>query len=97
MKKKQAFTITPDELIARVVKELKQELSQAAVTQSYHSYQFLSRNEVAKLLKISISTVHNWTKRGILTPYHIGGRVYFKPSEIENSMFKINYCGYERF
>jgi predicted DNA-binding transcriptional regulator AlpA len=72
-------------------------VTQAAVTQSYHSDQFLSRNEVAKLLKISISTVHNWTKRGILTPYHIGGRVYFKPSEIENSMFKINYCGYERF
>ena len=72
-------------------------VTQAAVTQSDHSDQFLSRNEVAKLLKISISTVHNWTKRGILTPYHIGGRVYFKPSEIENSMFKINYCGYERF
>ena len=65
-------------------------VTQAAVTQSYHSDQFLSRNEVAKLLNISISTVHNWTKREILIAHHIGGRVYFKRIEIESSMIKYN-------
>jgi predicted DNA-binding transcriptional regulator AlpA len=65
-------------------------VTQAAVTQSDHSDQFLSRKEVAKLLNISISTVHNWTKREILIAHHMGGRVYFKRIEIESSMIKYN-------
>ena len=51
--------------------------------------EYLTRGEVAELLKIDLSSVHNWTKKGILTSYQIGGRVYYKRAEIENSIVKL--------
>jgi len=78
------FETTKDQLVAQVVNELKNELKQATFTEKY-----LTREEVSELLKISLSTIHNWTKRGILLPYQIGGRVYYKASEIESSMIKL--------
>jgi len=84
MLKSNVFETTQDQLVARVVNELKNELKQATFTEKY-----LTREEVSELLKISLSTIHNWTKRGILLPYQIGGRVYYKASEIESSMIKL--------
>jgi excisionase family DNA binding protein len=84
MRHSNTFETTQDQLVARVVSELKQELKQAIFTEQY-----LTREEVSELFKISLSTIHNWTKRGILQPYQIGGRVYFKASDIECSMIKL--------
>ena len=52
--------------------------------------EFLTRQEVSSLLKIDLSSVHNWCKRKILQSYQIGGRVYFKRSEVENAIIKLN-------
>ena len=84
MLKTNVFETTQDQLVAQVVNELKNELKQVTFTEQY-----LTREEVSELLKISLSTIHNWKKRGILHPYQIGGRVYFKASEIESSMIKL--------
>ena len=45
--------------------------------------EYLSRNELAEMLKCDLSTIHNWTKKGKLIPYGIGNRVYYKRSEVE--------------
>jgi len=45
--------------------------------------EYLTRNEVAELLKCDLSTIWNWSKKGKLIPYGIGNRVYFKRSDIE--------------
>lgn len=50
--------------------------------------EYITRREVAKLFKISLVTVHDWTKKGILQAYKIGKRVYFKPSEVEKALVK---------
>lgn len=47
---------------------------------------YLTRQEVAEMLKCDISTVHNWTKSGKLKDYGLGNRVYYKLSEIESMM-----------
>ncbi|WP_330442267.1 helix-turn-helix domain-containing protein [Flavobacterium sp. C4GT6] len=52
--------------------------------------ELLTREEAAKKLKISISTLNNWVGKGILQTYGIGGRVYLKNSEIEQAMVKLN-------
>ena len=44
---------------------------------------YLTRKEVAELLKCNISTVHHWTVAGKLLPYMIGNRVYYKRAEID--------------
>jgi len=45
--------------------------------------EYITRNELAELLKCDLSTIHNWTKKGKLIPYGIGNRVYYKRAEIE--------------
>jgi excisionase family DNA binding protein len=59
----------------------------ATTPQSTKSHQpYLTRLEVCKLLTITLPTVHEWTKRGILTAYRLGNRVYFKREEIDKAM-----------
>jgi excisionase family DNA binding protein len=52
--------------------------------------EYLSRKEVAELLKIELSTLHNWCKKGKLKPYGIGNRVYFLRSDIEKALVPLN-------
>lgn len=42
----------------------------------------LSREETADLLKISLPTLLDWRKKGIVKPYKLGKRVYYKRHEI---------------
>ena len=44
--------------------------------------QFLTRQELAKMLQINLSTLHHWAKAKRITPIYIGGRVYFSRKEI---------------
>jgi len=43
---------------------------------------FISRAEVATLLKITLPTLHEWTKLGWLKSYKMGNRVLYKPHEV---------------
>ena len=74
-----------EEAIRNAVKSqfdsLKREINPAKPKEEY-----LSRREVAELLKIELSTLHNWCKKGKLKPYGIGNRVYFLRSDIEKAL-----------
>jgi excisionase family DNA binding protein len=50
----------------------------------------LTRKEVCTLLQISLVTVHNWTKQGILNPYRIGNKLRFKESEVLEALQSVN-------
>jgi excisionase family DNA binding protein len=52
--------------------------------------ELMTREETAQYLKVSLSTLWHWSKKGILPSYGIGNRVYYKRSEIESSLIKIN-------
>lgn len=87
----QLFGITPDELksiIEEGVKSCLENLSQAK--QNTEQSNILTRKKTAELLGVDISTLHNWTKKGILIAHGIGGRVYYKRSEIEHALIKLN-------
>ena len=51
--------------------------------------ELMSRKEVAEFFKIDISTVHNWTKKGKLKSFGIEGRVYYKRSDVQNSLIEL--------
>jgi len=55
---------------------------------------FLTRKETAEKLKISLVTLNDWSKRGLIQSYLIGGRVLYKHSEIENSLHKTKSIKY---
>lgn len=47
--------------------------------------EYLTRDEVCKLLKINLTTLWRWTKEKAFAPsYEVGNRVYYKRSEIES-------------
>ncbi|PWG06570.1 helix-turn-helix domain-containing protein [Polaribacter aquimarinus] len=51
--------------------------------------QYLTRQEVSNLLSVDLSTVHNWSKRKILKPKQIGGRVLYLRSEVEDAIIEL--------
>lgn len=44
--------------------------------------EFLDRKQVAKLLGISLVTVHDWSKKGVLLPFKIGHKIRYKREDI---------------
>lgn len=51
--------------------------------------EFLTRNEVAELLKINVNTVDRWSKEGKLKRYGISDRIFYKRSEVEDSIIRL--------
>lgn len=89
----QFISTTPSELKKEIVSELVNSLlpKLSKEFQPKTPTEFLSRTEVAKLLKVDISTIHNWTKKGKIISYGIGGRVLYKRTEIESAIVKLNH------
>jgi hypothetical protein len=52
--------------------------------------EYLTRKETAELLKVDLSTLYSWNKKGILRPVGIGKRVYYRRQDIENAMIELN-------
>jgi excisionase family DNA binding protein len=51
--------------------------------------EYLTRTELAEMLKCDLSTIHNWTKKGKLIPYGIGNRIYYKRDEVESMLLPL--------
>lgn len=47
---------------------------------------YLTRKETAELLRVSLTTLDAYSKKGYLQPYGIGGRILFRESEVNNSL-----------
>ena len=82
--------LTPEQF-SSMFQELKREISELKAKLSKPKIEgYLTRQEVAEMLKCDLSTVHNWTKAGLLIAYGIGNRVYYKLSDIEAVMLPLN-------
>jgi len=82
------------EIISEVVAEQLQKNSSAAAIPQQVEY--LTRQETAKILQISLPTLSEWTKAGIIKGYRINSRVRYKRSEIEKSLQEIKSIKYSR-
>jgi len=56
---------------------------------------YATRQDVCARLKISLATLHYYTKDGILQKYMIGGRVLYKWEEIEQAVKQIETVKYK--
>ncbi|MEO6303779.1 MAG: helix-turn-helix domain-containing protein, partial [Bacteroidia bacterium] len=75
------------DLIAEIDKIVKIRLDEKIVDFKYED-KLLSRKEIAKYLKISLPTLNDWTKKGLVSSYRIGSRILYKKSEVD---LKINH------
>ena len=57
---------------------------------------FLSRQEVAELLKISLPTLNEYTRKGIVKGSRVGSRVLYDEAQIRESVKGIPTLKYRR-
>lgn len=77
------LTLEKLNLIKKQLNDIKQNL------QPKEPVELMTRNEVADYFKVDLSTLWNWTNKGKLIAYGIGARVYYKRTEISQSLIKL--------
>lgn len=87
----QFIQITPEQLQNAIINGVKNQMEDLKLYfQSKEPTELLTRRDVATLLKVDLSTIHNWCKSGKLKPYGIGKRVYFKRADLESSLIPLD-------
>lgn len=82
---------TPEQLQQVIIEGVKTQLDDLKKHfQPKEPKQYLTRQEVAEMFSIDLSTVHNWKKKGILNAHQIGGRVFYLRDEVDNAIVKLN-------
>jgi excisionase family DNA binding protein len=74
--------ITVNELLAQIENMIDKKLRENLVERTGRETVYLTRAETARLLKISLPTLHDYTKHGWLVAYKIGRRVLYKKEEL---------------
>jgi len=54
-----------------------------------HELELLTRKEVAEILSVSLVSLNEWTKRGLIPSYRIGSRIRYKKIDIIESLKKV--------
>ena len=89
----QFIQTTPDEVTQPILQGVQSIINQfKADFQPKEPTEYITRAELKERLKVDLSTIHNWCKKGKLKPYGIGNRVYFKWHEVEESLTPLNAC-----
>lgn len=81
---------TLNDLLERFEQIIDQKIRDFQPTQNKaEQTEFITRQEVAELLKITLPTLHEWTKLGWLQSYKLGNRVLYKKQEVEQALHKV--------
>ncbi|WP_338840569.1 helix-turn-helix domain-containing protein [Flavobacterium ginsenosidimutans] len=77
-----------EEIVKKVIKiELGEFIRNNKI---YNPNELLTRAEACSFLKINMTTLWNWSKKGKIISYGIGNRVYYKKSELLESLVRLN-------
>ena len=92
------FNALSESDLKRILREVlsEQQSSDSIKPETTEKTTFLNRLEVVELLKISLPTLSNWTKEGILQSYRIGRRVLYREDEVTSSLQKVKNLKYKR-
>jgi excisionase family DNA binding protein len=85
----QIENITVEELKNELIIEFKQ-LLKSFLEQQEKVDELLTKQETANILKVSLVTLWDWTKKDVLPAYRIGYKVRYKKREVLESLKKIN-------
>ena len=77
---------TLDELTEKICDRLKPEFQNFAPPQPSQQEELLTSKQSAKILGVSLPTLHKWKTEGRLKFYRIATRVRFKRSELLSAM-----------
>lgn len=83
----QLLQVTPKELVALFQESVRQILPHP---QEPNQKEILTRKETAILFSVSLVCVHDWINKGLLKPYKLGNKTYFKRSEVLDVLYNSN-------
>ncbi|WP_029034233.1 helix-turn-helix domain-containing protein [Salinimicrobium terrae] len=75
--------------IKKVVEEVLERKLKSFIPQEKEKLTLLSRKDTAKLLCISLPTLHDWTKNGTIKAHRIGNRILYKLDEVNEALNQI--------
>ena len=80
----QISQISLDEFMGMIDEKISQALEKISNSKNTDETKkdFYTRNETAKLLGVSYTTLFLWNNKGILTANKIGNRVYYSKNEV---------------
>ncbi len=85
------FILSPiplSELESAIAKTVEQLLERRQSFSPVHEpEELITREETAQILRVTLPTLHNWTKQGLIPHYKIASRVRYKRAEVMN-LFK---------
>jgi excisionase family DNA binding protein len=82
------------DLISRAVAE---ELSKSRrETLPAKEFAILTRRQTCEMLGITLSTLHEWTKSGVIQGTRIGTRVRYRQADVEAALKDIQHVKYSR-
>lgn len=87
-------TLSPEELREIISREIRDAIKELPKQSTPPAEILLTRKEAADKLNISLVTLNDWTKRGLIPSYTIGGRVLYKDSEIIDALHKTEKVKY---
>ena len=88
----QVHNTTPQQLKESILTDVRVELQN--ITQNFQPKkqpEYLTRKEVAAILKVSLVTLSDWNKKGVLKPYRLGNLIRYKREEIDQAL-KVIYA-----
>tara|TARA_R110001583_G_scaffold114863_1_gene265283 strand:- start:10558 stop:10848 length:291 start_codon:yes stop_codon:yes gene_type:complete len=87
----QVHGVNPQEFKESIISDIRAEFVKLSKNfQPILPPEYLTRQEVAKILKISLVTLSDWNRKGILKPYRLGNLIRYKQSELDQALISIN-------
>ncbi len=88
MNTKQFFTnYSSDELKEIIQDSINSEFAKIA-NQTNETSDLIKAKEACSFLQVSKVTLYNWMNEGLISGYYLGSRLYFKKSELIESLSK---------
>ncbi len=89
----QILNVTRQELVDIIKEGVKLELNRQRsmgnplnrLTITGEDTEYLTRIEVSKVLNVTVQTLNNWRREGVLNPIKIGGRVLYRKEDVYNN------------
>jgi len=91
MKKIEIDGISIQELKCLLQEVVREELNARTPASNEMKEELLTREETAKLLKISLVTLNCWTKAQRIRSYRIGSRIYYKDKDIQMALKEVKF------
>lgn len=91
------FSQIPIDEIKNIIAEtVRNEMQRNSISEPQIEKEYITRKETCEILGISLPTLNEWTKQGIIPGYRIASRIRYKKNEILKSLHQINTLKYRR-